>query len=336
MKPKLSIIVPVYNVRQYLNKCVDSILAQTFRDFELIIVDDGSIDGSGEICDEYAKKDSRIKVIHQQNAGQSCARNFGIKFATGDYIGFSDSDDWIEPEMYEKMLKVAETQKADIVICRLQTVSEKGKDIIEVTGYKEFITMDRWEATREILKDDLMRSYPVNKIYRRSLFRGITFPLFRYFEDTSTIYKLIYKANKIVTTPYIGYNYRLNPNSTCNNTDIDYSKKVKREYDNALAFGERYMFCKQDEKLSDVKVVCANKAYMRIRSFIHLQAHKNITLTSKQEKEIDTIMNSFELCDLECFSWREKIDFLAYKYCKPMLMIYLKILSIVHPLSRDL
>lgn len=336
MTPKLSIVVPVYNVEQYLNKCVDSILAQTFRDFEVILLDDGSTDGSGEICDEYAKKDSRIKVIHQQNGGLSCARNNGIKIATGNYIGFSDSDDWIEPEMYQKMLTAAETQKADIVVCRLQRVNENGGDIVEITGYDICLSMNRWEATQEILKDDLMRSYAVNKIYKRSLFNGIEYPLCRYFEDTFTTYKLIYKANKIVTTPYIGYNYRFNPNSLCNNTDIDYSKKVKREYDNALAFGERYMFCKQDEKLSDVKVECANKAYMRIRSFIHLQAHKNIVLTSKQKKEIDRIMKSFVLCDLKDFSWKEKIDFLAYKYCKPMLMIYLKILSVVHPLERDL
>ena len=97
MNPKLSIIVPVYNVEQYLDKCIKSILNQTFKDFELILVDDGSIDNSGEICDEYAKKDSRVKVIHKKNGGLAAARNTGLIIARGDYVGFVDSDDWIEP-----------------------------------------------------------------------------------------------------------------------------------------------------------------------------------------------------------------------------------------------
>lgn len=334
--PKLSIIVPVYNVRQYLDQCIQSILDQSFKDFELILVDDGSTDGSGDICDNYKEKDTRIIVIHKKNGGLSSARNVGIKVARGAFLGFVDSDDWIEPEMFEQMLICADNNDADIIVCRLQMVSENGGTIVEVTGYDECLTMNRWMATQEILKDDLMRSYAVNKIYRKSLFEGIEYPADRYFEDTSTTYKLIYKANNIATIPYIGYNYRFNPNSICNNTNIDYSKQVKREYDNALAFGERYMFCKQDEKLADVRVVCANKAYMRMRSFIHLQAHKHILLTSKQKQEIDTIMKSFEFCDLKDFSWVQKMDMIAYKYCKPLLMLYLKLLSIVHPMSRDL
>ena len=181
-----------------------------------------------------------------------------------------------------------------------------------------------------------MPSFPVNKIYRRSLFEGVEFPPDRYFEDTATIYKVIFNAKRIVNIPYIGYNYRFNPNSTCNNKSIDYSKLVKREYDNALAFGERYMFCKNQDSLSDVRVICADKAYMRMRAFLHLQAHKGFELSKKQKAEISNIMNSFSLCDLKNFSWMQKIDVILYRYCRPVLFLYLRFIALTHPMSREL
>ena len=114
--PKISIIVPVYNVEKYLRKCVDSILNQTFKDFELILVDDGSIDTSGKICDEYNLKDNRIKVIHKENGGLSSARNAGLDIAQGEYIGFVDSDDWIELDMYEELYKICKENDTDVGI----------------------------------------------------------------------------------------------------------------------------------------------------------------------------------------------------------------------------
>lgn len=333
--PKLSIIVPVYNVKDYLDKCISSILSQTFRDFELIIVDDGSTDGSEDICDSYAKSDQRIQVYHQENQGQAVARNFAIRIAKGEYLGFVDSDDWVEQEMFDHLMNSAHNNNADVVVCRLQTVSEKG-DITKIFGYEESLMMDKIQATTEILRDDKMQSFPVNKIYKKTLFEGVEFPANRYFEDTATIYKVIYNADVVVSIPYIGYNYRFNPNSTCNNISIGYSKRVKREYDNALAFGERYIFCKNDNALSDVRLICADKAYMRMRSFLHLQAHKKIKLTCSQKNEIDTIMKSFSMKDLKHFSFFQKMDFITYKYCKPILFSYLKLVAIVRPMSRDL
>ena len=123
---ELSIIVPVYKVEKYLPKCIDSILAQTFRDFELILIDDGSPDNCGAICDAYAARDSRIKVIHQANAGLSAARNAGLDISTGTYLGFVDSDDWIEPEMYETMIATAMEKNVDVVVCGVQYCAEDG------------------------------------------------------------------------------------------------------------------------------------------------------------------------------------------------------------------
>lgn len=124
--PELSIIVPVYKVEKYLPRCIDSILAQTFRDFELILIDDGSPDNCGAICDEYAAQDSRIRVIHQPNAGVSAARNAGLDIATGAYLGFVDSDDWIEPEMYETMIATAKEKQVDVVVCGVNYCEEDG------------------------------------------------------------------------------------------------------------------------------------------------------------------------------------------------------------------
>lgn len=334
-KPQISIIVPVYNVEKYLDKCLSSILSQTFTDFELILVDDGSTDGSGEICDRYAESDARVRTYHQKNQGQAVARNYAIRKAKGEYLGFVDSDDWIEPDMYGRMMLSAHEDNADIVICRLQTITEKGS-ISKIIGYDSSHIMSRDQATSEILRDEMMPSFPVNKIYRRSLFEGVEFPPDRYFEDTATIYKVIFNAKRIVTIPYIGYNYRFNPNSTCNNKSIDYSKIVKREYDNALAFGERYMFCKNQDSLSDVKVICADKAYMRMRAFLHLQAHKGFELSIKQKAEISDIMSSFSLCDLKNFSWMQKLDVILYRYCRPMLFLYLRFIALIHPMSREI
>ena len=121
--PKLSVIVPVYNTEKYLRECIDSILAQTFRDFELILVDDGSTDGSGAICDEYAKQDERIRVIHQENGGITVARKSGVRAARGEYVTFVDSDDWIDKDMYRIML---EEETADIRICNLIKATNTG------------------------------------------------------------------------------------------------------------------------------------------------------------------------------------------------------------------
>lgn len=125
--PELSIIVPVYKVEKYLPRCIDSILAQTFGDFELILIDDGSPDGCGRICDEYARKDKRIVVIHQKNMGVSAARNAGLDIARGRYIGFVDSDDWIEPQMYEAMMDAIRENGADMAVCGVRYADEDGK-----------------------------------------------------------------------------------------------------------------------------------------------------------------------------------------------------------------
>ena len=129
--PLISVIVPVYNVAEYLSRCVDSILAQSYGNLQIILVNDGSSDDSGRICEEYAKKDTRIQVIHQKNGGLSSARNAGLDVSSGQYVGFVDSDDWIEPEMYEEMLALMERNAAQLVCAgRYDVDGDTGKKTI--------------------------------------------------------------------------------------------------------------------------------------------------------------------------------------------------------------
>ena len=332
---KLSIIVPVYNVSNYLDQCIQSILSQSFKDFELIVIDDGSTDDCWKKCERWAHNDDRIKLIQQHNQGLSMARNSGIRVAKGDYLVFVDSDDWIEPDMFSSMVHFSEIHHADIVVCRGQIV-EADWTISGYVGYDSFEMMSRVEATKEILKDDKMQSFAWNKIYKRELFEGIEYPVGRIFEDTATTYKLFYKCNKVVCIPYVGYNYRMNSNSITHEKRTDIHKFIKRELDNALAFHERYLFARSHEELKDVLPLCAFKAYQMIRSFIHLVEHKNIYLTKEQVHTVNNIMGKIYINDLSMFNMYERLDLVLYKINKHLLKMYLRLIAKIHPIEIEI
>lgn len=174
MNPKVSIIVPVYKVEKYLHECINSILDQTFTDFELILIDDGSPDNSGKICDEYAQKDSRVKVIHTKNGGPSSARNIGIKISKGEYIGFVDSDDTIEIDMYEKMYNIGLKRNAEIVACgyvEINTFTGTKQQALNPLGNKLFIEGNEVKENFEsLLAQNKILGYAsmCNKLYKRS------------------------------------------------------------------------------------------------------------------------------------------------------------------------
>lgn len=175
---KISIIVPVYNTGKYLYKCINSILAQTLEDFELIIINDGSVDNSCDICDEYAKTDSRVKVIHKKNEGVSIARNVGIEMATGEYIGFIDSDDWIEPDMYCDMYSFAKKYDVDIVMCDTVSKFDDAPDIPDtIVELNNDIILKKNDISPELLK--VMAGSACRCIYKSDLIfnNNILFPI---------------------------------------------------------------------------------------------------------------------------------------------------------------
>ena len=169
-KPLISVIVPIYNTEKYLKKCLDSIINQTYKNLQIILIDDGSGDNSGEICDEYATKDSRIQVIHKQNAGVTAARNDGLDMATGDYIGFVDSDDWIEPNMYEEMMANLIKTGADFVhtgfIKELHGLSKKDCRFFECVIENPKNNIDIWKAYMYIKREEgfVINSFLWNKL----------------------------------------------------------------------------------------------------------------------------------------------------------------------------
>ena len=213
---QISIIVPVYKVEPYLRRCVDSILNQSFSDFELILVDDGSPDNCGAICDEYAAKDSRVYVIHQKNGGLSAARNAGIDwaFAHSDstWLTFVDSDDWIEPDMYEFLYHLLKENGADISICSHYR-DKGGKSVAKYASGEQFV-FTRDEAVRALAVDKHVRNYMVDKLFKRSLFAGIVFPVNRVFEDLAICYRVFYGAEKAVMQDTPKYHYMIREGST--------------------------------------------------------------------------------------------------------------------------
>lgn len=211
--PEISVIVPVYKVEKYLNKCIDSILLQTFKDFELILVDDGSPDKCGEICDKYEYEDNRIKVIHKENGGVSSARNAGIDIARGKYINFVDSDDWIERESLEVLYKIANETCADIV--QGKGVIAKDEVNIELIKNSTFNEYSNVEALHDLFNYDNgeIRIVPFNKLNSIRLFSGLRYPEGKIHEDEYLTPRLIYKANKVAVVDSQLYHYRLSKGS---------------------------------------------------------------------------------------------------------------------------
>ena len=193
--PEISVIVPVYNVERYLTRCIDSILAQTYQNFELILVDDGSTDGSGTLCDSYMKKDSRIKVIHKKNGGLSDARNSGIDAAEGEFLSFIDSDDWVRPDFLNILHGNAVQYGADASVVNLHKEYDDGR--IEKLNRVSEELLSREEALQNLYRIGIYINVACNKLYKSALFSDIRYPVGKLHEDGFTTYKLLYKANRV-------------------------------------------------------------------------------------------------------------------------------------------
>lgn len=242
--PLISIIVPIYNVEKYLEKCVKSITAQTYRNTEIVLVDDGSPDNCGKLADDLAKTDQRIRVIHKVNGGLSSARNAGIDVAQGDYIGFVDSDDTIEPFMYEKLFSLLQKENTKLSVCAVNYVYEDGK-VLRKKSIGRNVTFD---FCRAIIEMNLHRYFDMgawSKLYHRSLFEDIRFPVGKLSEDYYIMYKIFDKAQRISYLDVPCYNYLQRKNS------ITHSEKINHDHENA-AYEQ---MCYLDEKYPDMKVI---------------------------------------------------------------------------------
>lgn len=209
----ISIIVPCYNVEEYLHKCVESLTAQTYKNIEIILVDDGSPDSSGAICDEYARKDKRIKVIHKENGGLSDARNVAIDIAVGEYITFVDSDDYVALDYVETLYRLVEKYQCKIGVAWLRAFHEGCEIDTKQPPYIEKV-FDRMEGIEKMFYQELFDTAAWCKIYHRSLFdTGIRYPFGLIYEDLPTTYLLFLQSDKIAFCNRIVYNYLLRTSS---------------------------------------------------------------------------------------------------------------------------
>jgi len=200
-KGKVSVIVPVFNVEEYLSKCLDSIINQSYYNLEIILIDDGSTDLSSFICDEYCSLDSRVVVVHKTNGGLSDARNTGINLATGEFFCFIDSDDYIDVNMIEELINLLSFHDADIAVCDFLEVSPN-MDISKISLNNETIEIisNIEELENLFSKNYLQTVVSWNKLYKKELFNNIRFPVGKLHEDEFTTYKIIFQAKKIVHT----------------------------------------------------------------------------------------------------------------------------------------
>lgn len=232
---KISVIVPVYNVEKYLDNCVESIINQTYKDLEIILVDDGSPDKCPQMCDEWAKKDNRVKVIHKKNGGLSSARNAGIDIAIGDYLMFVDSDDYISYNMCEKLLTRIVQDNTDLCICGVEKVYPDGKE-------SEFSNIEDGVMTKEEFFDKMEGIcgwcwvVAWNKLYKKCIFNDLRYPDKKLYEDEFVIHKIIYKANTISSVGDPLYHYVQRKNS------IISSKYTVNNLDSVEAMLERCKF----------------------------------------------------------------------------------------------
>ncbi len=210
----ISIVVPVYNVERYLKRCVESIRHQSYQNLEIILVDDGSTDSSGKLCEELAAADKRIQVIHKENSGLSDARNTGMEHAAGEYLAFVDSDDYLDENYVQYLYEICVKYDADIAICRHKRTA--GEDEKGEQGYSAEV-FTNVEALEQLLYQKKFNMSACTKLCKRALYEGITFPKGEFYEDVNTTYKVIERAKRVGYCSNNLYFYFVNPKSiTCN------------------------------------------------------------------------------------------------------------------------
>jgi len=237
--PLISVIVPTYNHEKFLHKCIDSILAQTYSNLEIILVDDGSTDGSGKICDQYAQKDPRVKVVHQQNQGISAARNAGIAAAKGEHIAFVDSDDWVDATFVEVLLQTAQQNNSLIAaVGKYEVLSNRvhqAQTSLKPQEKKVFSASQGNFTAEEALELLLVKidRYVADKLYHRSIFEYALFPVGMVYEDIWIFYRLLQHADKVAV-----YNAPLYYYNRCNENSISKGKFTHKQLDYFKVFDE--------------------------------------------------------------------------------------------------
>lgn len=265
--PFISIIVPVYNIEKYLPRCIESILAQTYTNLELILVDDGSTDQSGKICDTYAKKDNRVRIFHKTNGGSSSARNLGIREAKGEYLGFVDSDDYIEKNMYEELVYAIENTGCNIVQVARDEIDEEGNRLPDICEMPKEVTI---YTAEEFLKELLLHKGDCSfctKLLNRDLFNEHNFPLGVLNEDFHLLVKMLEKGERVASLPVCGYHvfYRIG-----SNTRKKDRKEFSRVFGDCVDNADMVMEMAEEKFPNLVEVAMRFGLYQRMEYLLHI------------------------------------------------------------------
>lgn len=289
-KKCISVIVAIYNMEFWLERCIQSIMNQTYDNLEILLIDDGSTDGSGRICESCQSKDSRITWLRKENGGVSDARNYGIVRTHGEYIAFVDPDDWIEESFFEKLMLQMEggSEPADMACVGFDYVWGDGRRL-QGERVRE-IKMDRAECLKELCRNKWFTSHVWNKMYRRKLFDGVMFPEKHNYEDIAIMHELVMKADLIVCSGEILYHYYMRQES------IIHVQSAENEMDNFLAYRRRFMAVENCQLKRLVLKCCAWSAYR----ILYLSENRF------EENEYEEVMRF----------WQENTDirFLGVKY----------------------
>ena len=235
----ISVIVPVYNTAKYLDKCLETLVSQSYAELDIILVDDGSPDESPALCDKWAMRDTRIKVIHKSNGGLSDARNYGLRKAEGDYIIFIDSDDWLDTDMVEVLLSTAIKYEADIVNC--QFVEENNRNIsTKLQPRYPLMEATASEGIFLLIKDKMVTNHVWRNLFKREVLQDIEFPKGKNFEDIHVMHEIFFKSKKIVFIGDVLYHYFINPDG------IVRTKSEKNTMDYLEAFKKREIFFQEN------------------------------------------------------------------------------------------
>lgn len=285
----ISIIAPIYKVEPYLRRCIDSILNQTYQDFELILVDDGSPDNCGAICDEYAAKDTRVRVIHKENGGLSDARNAGYEIAQGEFIAFIDSDDWIAPDFLERLHSTLVETGADI--CECEVFRTGGEEVDSAPGTPKIF--DTAEAMEQLIHDGNFHQHVWNKLYRRETIGDIVFPKGKTNEDEFWTYQVFGNAKKVARISDILYFYFQRPGSIMGET---YSLKrldaLEAKLQRQIYVDEKFSQLHRQAKLN----LFGSCIYAAQMSLIHLsKEHKAVA-----KERISTIVHQCSISLKDC------------------------------------
>lgn len=259
MNSKISVIIPVYNIEEYLERCLDSVIAQTYTNLEIIVVDDGSTDSSPSICDEYAGKDERIKVIHKKNGGLSDARNAGLKVATGDYVGYVDGDDWVDATMYEDMLNACVKNDAQVAVCRYkrvykdETMDGSSKDVVVLS--KE----ETWNIYINAHPQYVIYNSVWSKLFRRDMVEDLEFPVGRNSEDIVYTTKAFCRMDRCVYLDTAYYNYVIDRDGSIMNV-----KSGKRSVEDEIPFFYEQIEILRDNEMEHEADMAQYQLYRRL------------------------------------------------------------------------